>query len=73
VVFKKYGVNDLVVHGENGFLVKPGDKKGISKYIVKLINDSKLREKFGKNTVNTASKHDITNTAKETIRLYKSI
>ena len=41
------GVPDLVKHGQNGFLVKPGDITDLSYYIGRLLQDEKLRLKMG--------------------------
>jgi glycosyltransferase involved in cell wall biosynthesis len=42
------GIPDLVKHGENGFLVEPGDVSGLSCAITKLLSDSKMRDEMGK-------------------------
>jgi len=41
------GVPDLVKHGQNGFLVKPGNITDLSYYIKCLLKDQKLRLKMG--------------------------
>ena len=41
------GIPDLVQHGQNGFLVKPGDIEDLSFYIEKLLADEKLRSDMG--------------------------
>ena len=43
------GIPDLVKHGENGFLVEPGDAEGLSQAILTLLNDELMRSEFGKN------------------------
>jgi len=37
----------IIKHGENGFLVKPNDAELFYSYLVKLINDPKVRATFG--------------------------
>ena len=41
------GIPDLVKHGQNGFLVNPGDITDLSYYIGRLLQDEKLRLKMG--------------------------
>jgi glycosyltransferase involved in cell wall biosynthesis len=41
------GIPDLVIHGENGFLVLPKNPKQLAKYIQVLIEDKDKREKMG--------------------------
>ena len=42
------GIPDLVHHGQNGFLVEPGDVNGLSAAIEKLLADENLRHAMGK-------------------------
>jgi len=42
------GIPDLVHHGKNGFLVKPGDETGLSVAIEKLLADENMRHAMGK-------------------------
>ena len=41
------GVNDVVTHGENGFLVLPKDSKGLAESVLALLDDDELRRRFG--------------------------
>lgn len=41
------GVNDVVKHGENGFLVLPRDSKGLAESVLALLDDDDLRRRFG--------------------------
>ena len=43
------GIPDLVKDGVNGFLVEPGDATSLSKALIALIKDEKLRTVLGKN------------------------
>lgn len=38
---------DWITHGENGFLVPPGDEKSFRKYMVQLADDPELRQYMG--------------------------
>ena len=42
------GNNELVVHGETGYLVEPGNPEEISSYVLKLLNDQPLAKKMGR-------------------------
>lgn len=46
------GCNDVVSHGENGFLVKPKDVRELVLYTEKLLDDDTLRQKMGENSRN---------------------
>jgi glycosyltransferase involved in cell wall biosynthesis len=41
------GIPELVVDGETGFLVAPGDPDGLAEAIDRLLGDAGLRERFG--------------------------
>jgi glycosyltransferase involved in cell wall biosynthesis len=38
---------EVIIHGQNGFLVPPRDPQSMSSYVLKLLDDSQLREKIG--------------------------
>jgi len=42
------GIPDLVKHGQNGFLVGPGDADGLSGAIRKLLIDKEMRDQMGR-------------------------
>jgi len=42
------GIPDLVKHGQNGFLVEPGDVNDLSLAIGRLLTDKKLRDEMGR-------------------------
>ena len=47
------GVPGIIKNGVNGFLVDPGDYKGLSETITLLINDPPLRKKLAAEGVHT--------------------
>ena len=54
------GIPELVIHGESGFLIRPGDLDSLYNYLVLLIKNEKLRDSFGKNGRNIIKKrHNI--------------
>ncbi len=48
VCYATDGVRDLIVDGENGFLVAPGDWSGAADKVARLIAEPALRERMGK-------------------------
>ncbi len=43
-------VKKFIKNGVNGFVFKVGDAKGLSKGVIKLINNQMIRSKFGKSS-----------------------
>ena len=52
------GSKDVVKDGFNGYLIKPGDKKGFADRIIKLLSKDNLRIKMGKNAVKESKKYN---------------
>lgn len=44
------GVNDIIEHNQNGFVIKNRNEEEYIKCLERLMKDSKLRKKFGHNT-----------------------
>ena len=42
------GAAEILEHGKDGFLVSPDDYEKISKYILELARDKRLRDTFGR-------------------------
>jgi len=40
-------IGEIIENGKNGFIIKPYEYKKLARYIIKLLNDSGLREKMG--------------------------
>ncbi len=51
------GIPEIVTHGDNGILFKPGDKKAMLEAIVRLMTDEKLRADMGAKSVIVAGSH----------------
>ena len=47
VVTRHPGTVDYIRHGENGFLVEPGDPEGMARTVQLLLDDPKLRRRIG--------------------------
>ena len=44
------GISEVVIEGENGFLVSPGDEKGMCEKLIALLRDKSTREKMSEKT-----------------------
>lgn len=60
----------MVRDGVGGFLVDPGNHKGLASAIVKLIDDKDLRNRFGSENLERVKNFDITGTIEETQKIY---
>jgi len=49
---------DLIEHGVGGYLVKPDDVDGCTKYIEKMTKDSNLRMSMGRHNIDIVKKYD---------------
>ncbi len=49
VVSRTWGIEELVTHGETGFVVEPTDVAGAARYVIMLLRDPTLRERMAKN------------------------
>jgi glycosyltransferase involved in cell wall biosynthesis len=62
------GVEDIVIHGETGFITELGDTQGFADYVVNLIEDAALRDRMGKsgydNVIKRYSKQRLINDMK---------
>lgn len=68
------GAVDVVVDGENGLLVEPGDPGGLAKGIVKLLGDPSLRQKTGGEALGTVQKRfSLDSRVKEYLQLYQDL
>jgi glycosyltransferase involved in cell wall biosynthesis len=68
------GIPLLIVHGKNGFLVKPGDSRSLEKFIRILLEDPDLRKNMGSFGRKLAEeKFTVDKTVCATLRVYKSL
>ena len=68
------GIPMLIKHGENGFLVKPGDYKSLEKSIRTLLEDEDLRKSMGScGRKLVAKEFTIDKMVDETLKIYKSL
>lgn len=64
-------VRELCQNKKNGFLCKPGDTSAMTKALVRLLQDSELRKKYGEKSVEIARKHDLNCTLKRFEEIYQ--
>jgi glycosyltransferase involved in cell wall biosynthesis len=50
------GIPEIIVDGENGFLIEPNDQSGLIRKIKLLLDDKALRDKFSVNSLDTLKK-----------------
>ena len=67
------GIPDLVRHGQNGFLVSPGDVNGLCTAIIRLLNDQKIREEMGRRGRSAANEFSEEKMLQKIDALYSSL
>jgi len=73
VGIKSGGTKSLIVDGENGFLVEPGDHDGFVDAIRRLLSDDELRDRMREATLEEVKRHDIRSIAQEWEALYEEL
>jgi glycosyltransferase involved in cell wall biosynthesis len=64
------GIPELILHGENGYLVKHGDSEGLAQAAIQLMQNSDIQNKFAINAKNRSKSFDIKRTVIEYQNLY---
>ena len=64
-------VKELCHDGENGYLCHPGDAKGMSEAITKILTNAEKCKEFGRKSVEIAKKHDINRTLSRLEEIYQ--
>jgi glycosyltransferase involved in cell wall biosynthesis len=67
------GTKDLLIDGENGFLVEPGDEDGFVEAIRRLLQDDVLRDRMRDATLREIQRHDLRNIAREWEGVYEEL
>jgi glycosyltransferase involved in cell wall biosynthesis len=67
------GTKDLIIDGENGFLVEPGDLDGFVKAIRRLLGDEILRDRMRDATLRGIQRHDLKNVARAWEAVYEEL
>lgn len=66
-------VVEVCQNGVNGYLLKPGDVKGISEAIEKILSDSTMREKMSKKSLEIANQHSMEATLDKFVKIYEKL
>lgn len=64
------GIRDIISNGEDGYLLKPGDKQGFAKKVTKLLVDEELRQEMSENAWKKANQYGISKLAKDVLNYY---
>ena len=68
------GIEDVVINGENGFLVKPKDYVELKEVLARLMNDEDLRRQIGENAERTVKGNfTLSKVVTQLIDLYASV
>ncbi|RPI72025.1 MAG: glycosyltransferase, partial [Geobacteraceae bacterium] len=67
------GVEDIIEHGVNGFLVNPRDPRDIALALEKLIGDPALRQRMGNKAFETACRYSWANNVKKYVELFEGV
>lgn len=65
-----HGMKDYIENNKNGFCIRKNDKKELRIAIETLINNKKLRVKYGIQGRNIVKKFDLKNTSKKMLKIY---
>jgi glycosyltransferase involved in cell wall biosynthesis len=64
------GIPEMIIEGQNGYILKPGDHEGLAERIITILNDDRLRKEFSRNSLQIARDNDIEKSADKLERLY---
>lgn len=67
------GPKDIIKNGVNGILVPEGDIPELANAIIKIIENPKLRQNIGKNSLSESAKYNIENIMAKWVKLFKSL
>ena len=67
------GVRDVVVEGENGFLLPEGDVEGFAARMVEILQDTDMQEKFRESALAKARSLSLARTCRRVESLYKHV
>lgn len=68
-----YGPRELIVNGENGYLIPYSDINGIANKIIKIMQDKSLQLKLSRNAIESASSYSEKNVADRWIELFSNL
>jgi glycosyltransferase involved in cell wall biosynthesis len=72
VAFDVPGIREIVVHGENGFLIPPGDEHALVESLRRLIGDAELRKRMGaRSRRHFETEYDLETVFSKTLDVYR--
>jgi len=66
-------IPELVKDGWNGYTFEPENHEDLAQKIIKILSNGKLMEKFSKNSLKLAEKHDLNKSVNRLEELYRSL
>jgi len=73
VAFNVDGISDIIEHGKNGLLAKPGDSEDLASKMQILLRDEKLRERMSRQALGMVKEYDWVEIARRYESLYKEM
>jgi glycosyltransferase involved in cell wall biosynthesis len=70
---KRLGPKELIRSGKNGYLVEPGDIRGMAKAIEKLLEDDNLRRRMGQEARRFSEGYSIEKSVQRLARMYRDL
>jgi glycosyltransferase involved in cell wall biosynthesis len=67
------GVRELICHGENGFVVQPGNSHAIAHALKVLVTDVRRRTEMGVNARRSAERFTVQQCVQRTVQLYQQL
>lgn len=67
------GLRDLITHGADGYLFRPGNSDELAHHVLKLLADDRLRRKMGARAREKAEKFSSKRIGKQWIKFYSSL
>ena len=67
------GPAEIIIDGKSGYLVKPGDVKGLARRVCDVISDADRRKKFGAKAKETAAQYSIDKTMEQWKKLFEDL
>ena len=67
------GIKDIIVNTKNGLLIKPGDTDDLSKKIIELIENKKLRNHIVNNNKEYKLKYNIDNVINQHVKIFNNL
>lgn len=70
---RRLGAKEIIRNGKNGILVRPGDISGFARAMERLLRNSRLRKKMGKEASRDSENYSLEGSVDKTIRLYRKM